>query len=127
MSATKSPLRTILVVEDEEMVRQMVAMILEDAGFRVLQASSFDEAEPIWLAEKNSIDLLLTDSRLPGVSGPEMAQEFKRDKPALRIIISSGDHDLTSANLVDLVTEDDLLTKPYTPKKLLDAVGKRLE
>lgn len=117
-------MRTILVVEDEEIVRQMVALVLEDAGFRVLHAPSFDEAEPIWHAEKDAINLLLIDIGLPGMSGLDVARHFKGEKPALGIIVSSGDHNAATSELIDFVSEDGFLTKPYTPKKLVEAVEK---
>jgi DNA-binding response OmpR family regulator len=118
--------RTILVVEDEEIVRQMVALVLEQDGFRVLQAASSDEADQIWSAESSSIELLLTDIRLPGMPGPEMARRFKSEKPSLRVIVSSGSDDLETSELMDLITdEDDLLNKPYTPKKLIDATRRQ--
>jgi DNA-binding response OmpR family regulator len=127
MAVTDKPPRTIFVVEDEAIVREMVALVLEDSGFRVLQASSFDEAELIWRAQKGAVDLLFTDIGLPGVSGLDLAREFKSEKPTLGIIISSGGHDAVTSELVDLVTEDNLLNKPYTPKKLLDAVRKHFD
>src|SRR5688500_14775792 len=106
MSAAEKPVRTVLVVEDEEIVRQIVALVLEKEGFRVLQASSFDQAEPIWSAEKDSIDLLLTDIGLPGVSGLDLVREFKGERPTLRIIVSSGNHNAFTSELMDFVTED---------------------
>jgi two-component system cell cycle sensor histidine kinase/response regulator CckA len=114
---------TILVVEDETPLRQLVKSVLQRHGYRVLEADSGVDALPIWLQYKDQISLLLTDMVMPhGVSGRELAQRLRGDKPELKVIYSSG----YSLAVVggDMVLREGLnfLQKPYNPRKLAQAV-----
>ena len=81
---------TILVVEDEEAVRSLVARTLDDLGYDVMQAADGPAAIAL-LEQTNQIDLLLSDVVLPGgMSGPELAQRAMRDRPDLKILFMSG-------------------------------------
>jgi len=81
---------TILLVEDEEQVRDVATRILEVAGFRVLTAAS--AAEALLLVEESAqpIDLLLTDVIMPRMNGRELAQRLMRLQPGLRVLFMSG-------------------------------------
>jgi two-component system, cell cycle sensor histidine kinase and response regulator CckA len=114
---------TLLIVEDEGPLRQLVKRVLERYGYRVLEANSGVDALPIWLQYKDQISLLLTDMVMPhGVSGRELAERLRGDKPGLKVIYSSG----YSLAVVggDMVLRDGLnfLQKPYDPIKLARAV-----
>jgi two-component system cell cycle sensor histidine kinase/response regulator CckA len=114
---------TVLVVEDETPLRQLVKSVLKRYGYRVLEADSGVDALPIWLQYKDQISLLLTDMVMPhGVSGRELAQRLRGDKPELKVIYSSG----YSLAVVggDMVLREGLnfLQKPYNPRKLAQAV-----
>ncbi len=110
---------TILVVEDEPALRELVQEILEKKGYRVLEASTGVQALKIWEEHKNDIDLLLTDMMMPeGVSGRELAERVLQDRSDLKIIYSSG----YSLDVVgsEPTFEDGMnfLQKPYDPETL---------
>ncbi len=82
---------TILVVEDEPVLRDLAQLILQDCGYRVLQAGSGVEALTVWQKHQGAIDLLLTDMIMPdGLSGNDLAESLLEHKPALKIIFTSG-------------------------------------
>jgi CheY-like chemotaxis protein len=82
---------TILVVEDEPVLRDMAHVILQEAGYKVLEACSGREALTVWERHKAAIDLVLTDMVMPeGVSGMDLATRVLQAKPGVKIIIASG-------------------------------------
>ena len=110
------------MVEDEEHLRQFTAAILERAGFSVLQACDANEAVEIWQRERSSIDLLLADILIPGLSGPEIAREFLRSRPDLKVIFTSGNDQDVVLETAYLVKGATFLQKPYTTAALVHAV-----
>jgi len=114
---------TILVVEDEPVVRQLAASALTSVGYRVLEADSAEEADRIFENERGRIDLLLTDMILAGASGRELAATLQLRKPGLKIVYTSG---YDSAQLPEhLAPEPDraFLEKPYTLSALTRKVS----
>jgi len=110
---------TILLVEDEKPVRELVARILEKHGYKVHQAGSGAEAMDLWHIQKDQIDLLLTDLIMPGsMNGRELAETLWQERPALRVIFTSG----YSADIVGkdfkLESDTNFLQKPYHPQAL---------
>ena len=90
--AARSPLAqhlTILVVDDEPEVRTIVSEFLEDFGYRVLQASGASDALRL-LDSQEEVDLLITDIRMPGLSGIELADIAAARHRDLKIILISG-------------------------------------
>jgi CheY-like chemotaxis protein len=82
---------TILLVEDEEVVRRVAQAMLSRSGYRVLSAANSDEALRIWSAHSAAIDLLLTDMVIPGgLTGIALGQQLRQTKPKLKIILMSG-------------------------------------
>lgn len=112
-------LETILVVEDEEALRDVAQLALETYGYRVFLAGSGVDALKDWPSYASKVDLLLTDMVMPGgVSGRELARRLQGDKPSLKVIHTSGySLELSGA---DGVLEEGLtfLPKPYTTAKL---------
>ena len=122
---------TILVVEDEISLLELVRNILQRYHYRVLIASSGVEALRVWDEQDGRIDLVLTDMIMPGgVTGSDLATELKKRKPGLKIVITSG----YSSELVGKdfgQGETAFLPKPYQPhqvarmiRETLDAVSK---
>ena len=114
---------TILVVEDEAPVRELVCSVLAGHGYRVLQAESGAGALQIWRDRKEHIDLLLTDLVMPDrLNGRELAETLWAEQPRLKVIFTSG----YSADAVgmDFVMRrgPNYLQKPYHPHKLALAV-----
>ena len=119
---------TILVVEDEEMLREFVGDALGALGYRVLTAASGREALEVWSRHKDEIDLLLTDVVMPeSVSGRQLASTLIIEKPDLKVIFTSG----YSAELLgpefEQETEFGFLAKPYMPDRLASTVANHLQ
>ena len=119
---------TILVVEDEELVRQLVASVLAECGYKVRQASNGAEALDVWRQHAAEIDLLLTDVVMPEkVSGVQLADRLRNDKQQLKVVFMTG----YSLELLDeqfrTRTESNFLPKPYTPAKLKEVVRSCLD
>jgi len=119
---------TILVVEDEEMLRDFVSDALGSLGYRVLSAPNGRAALEIWAVHRDDIDLLLTDVVMPeSVSGRELAHTLIMDKPDLKVIFTSG----YSAELIGADFEREkqhaFLAKPYLPDRLAQTVATHLQ
>ncbi len=80
---------SILVVDDDDAVREMLAETLQDFGYAVVQAASGEEALPL-IAEDPGIDMLITDIRMPGMSGLELADRVERQHSGMKVIVTSG-------------------------------------
>src|ERR1039457_210765 len=82
---------TVLLVEDEEIVRRPIGIYLRKLGYQVIEAANGNQALVLWQQHRDRIDLFYTDMVMPeGVTGLELAEKLKREKPALQVIISSG-------------------------------------
>lgn len=119
---------TILVVEDEHPVRDLVCKILKAYGYRVLEATTGTTALEVWREHRETVDLLLTDIVMPdGMTGRDLAEKVQADKPGLKAIFTSG----YSADIVgkDFILQEGLnfLQKPYPPQKLASAIRKCLD
>ena len=119
---------TILVVEDEPMVRMMIESLLSERGYRVLSAASGAEALGIWASESAKIDLLLTDVVMPGkLTGTQVAARMVKERPALRVIYMSGYSPEFAGKDFPLREGQNYLTKPFDANGLLGAIRATLE
>lgn len=117
-SATLETMPTVLVVEDEPAIREVVADLLQDEGYAVRQAS--DGLQAIDELEVDDVDLVLSDVRMPRLDGPSLAHRLRRRGHAVPVVLMSA---------VDV--EVDLpgvrfLPKPFDRDHLLDAIGSAL-
>ena len=118
---------TILVVEDEPSLREMILAILERYGFALLEAASAGEAMDIVAESPEAVDLVVTDVMLRGDSGHELADSLQAVKPGLRTVFISG-HSLESLADQDiLISADVFLEKPFTPAQLAAKVRSVLD
>lgn len=116
-SAARS--HTVLVVDDDRQLLELVRAILVDAGFRVLTAEDGAEALKVAVELQEPIGLLLTDIVLPEMSGRKLAQCMGPLHPEMKILFMSGYGD----NIVHREEYgDSLLNKPFGPDKLLKKV-----
>nr|WP_297348248.1 phosphate regulon transcriptional regulator PhoB [uncultured Glaciecola sp.] len=111
--------RTILLVEDEAPIREMLSFVLEQAGFDVVEAEDFDVA--LEKVKEPYPDLILLDWMLPGGSGVQLAKklkqhEFTRDIPVI-MLTARGEEDDKIRGLE--AGADDYVTKPFSPKELV--------
>ena len=121
MPAEGQPGPAILVIDDDDEVRDAISAVLTDAGFEVTTATTGWEA--VALVEEKRFDLLVADIRLPGgLSGLEMAQHVRRRHPRLRCVFISGTHE----PMVCDPELDDFVSKPFQPVELLGCVWKVL-
>jgi PAS domain S-box-containing protein len=115
--------KTILLAEDESLVRNLARMILERAGYRVLDAADGVQALQLWTEHRDQVDLLLTDMMMPnGVTGRELSQRLLADEPELPIVFASGySLELTAP---DFRASDRqlFLQKPYLTEELVATV-----
>jgi signal transduction histidine kinase/CheY-like chemotaxis protein len=117
---------TILVVEDEEAVRKLVARILGGAGYRVLAAGDIDEAVSLVRSFEGAIDLLLTDVILPHANGKEVFERLRSMRPELPVLYMSGHAQDVLGQ--DGVIDDEVhfLPKPFSSTRLSCKVGEVL-
>ena len=106
---------TVLLVEDESGLRTLTKMILESHGYTVLEAGNADEALNI-SRTSGCIDLLLTDMVMPGLSGAELADLVRRERPSTKIAFMSG---YAEPAQLQTVPSSYVIEKPVTPENLL--------
>jgi len=113
----------ILIVDDEEMDRVLLAEVLQDAGHEPLFASDGQNALRIW--KNSSVDLVVTDIVMPEVDGLELLESLKLDDPGLPVIAISG---ISAKNLnkAARIGAAAILTKPVNPEELVDEVNRAL-
>jgi two-component system, cell cycle sensor histidine kinase and response regulator CckA len=109
---------TILLVEDEEVVRTLVTAMLEDAGYRVLAAANGEDALAEAALQNGGIDLLLTDVVMPGLSGQQVAERLTADRPDLPVLFTSGYNEDAIAHHGVLRPGTAFLEKPFTAQEL---------
>jgi CheY-like chemotaxis protein len=117
---------TILVVDDEEVVRRLASRILEECGYTVLTAANGEEGASIFGSLEGNVDLVLLDLMMPVLSGRETYYRLREIRPDVRVLLSSGFRDdlrvkeLLAAGVVAF------LDKPYTLESLARAVDAAL-
>ncbi|MBX3501343.1 MAG: response regulator [Alphaproteobacteria bacterium] len=115
---------TILVVEDEVLVRLAVADYLRHCGYRVLEAKTGEEAQAILRAGER-VEILFCDIDLgPGINGFELAKWTREHYGDMRILLTSGVH--RTAQVAADLCDGPLLTKPYGYDVLAERIGKLL-
>jgi CheY-like chemotaxis protein len=111
----------ILLVEDDDAVRRLVKRTLERRGHTVIEAT--DGRRALEKAREDlTIDLLVSDVVMPALGGHELAERLRRERPDLKVILTSGYSDADLRGEVRSVS-DAFLVKPFTPKDLLKAVS----
>jgi two-component system phosphate regulon response regulator PhoB len=111
---------TILIVEDEEAIREMLLMVLRQSGLKALGVGSAEEALQ-FLADKPLPDLLVLDWMLPGISGIKLTQRLKKDELYQQlpiILLTARGEEEDKIKGLDCGA-DDYMTKPFSPKELI--------
>jgi DNA-binding NtrC family response regulator len=112
---------TVLVVDDEEPVREFIESALDRAGYNHVSCNDPKEALNFFKANFNKVDAVITDLSMPQLSGLQLAREFFSIKPDISIILFTGRHDPVPADLVDTANRiARILFKPFSPKELVE-------
>jgi two-component system, cell cycle sensor histidine kinase and response regulator CckA len=117
--------KTVLIVEDEEAVRELASEFVESAGYTVLAAKDGKEALAIAERSDEPIHLLITDVVMPKMRGPELAKRLKGLRTNLRIVYMSGYLEYNRSN-EDFLEEDFFLQKPFSRDTLVHKVDEAL-
>ena len=118
---------TILLVEDEAIVRDLVRRVLQASGYTVLEAANGEQALQVTREHHGPIHLLLADVVLPGLSGPEVATRVATVCPGLPVLYMSGYAQDTVERYGPALTSQAFLQKPFTPAALLSRVRDTLQ
>jgi DNA-binding NtrC family response regulator len=119
----KGTLETILVVDDDDAVLRTVVAILENANFQVLSATNGADAIKVAEVRKEKIDLLLSDVDMRLMSGPDLGEILKKNRPDLHVMLMSGG---ARGNLLVLNYGWAYIQKPFLAVKLVQMVSEVL-
>ena len=114
---------TILLVEDEQALREITHRVLAGAGYRVIDARDRPEALAMAHTAPDGIDLLLTDVAMPGMLGPQLAAELREEQPSMRVLYMTG----FAGSVLDrafATTACELIEKPFSAPELLERIAK---
>ena len=117
----KEHIHTILLVDDDNAVRRLCRIILEQAGFAVIEADSAESALKLWATWSESIDLLVTDYHMMGLTGLQLAVSLRSSRPNLGVLLISGGAIRESVPAFVV-----FLAKPFVPSQLTQAVSRAL-
>jgi CheY-like chemotaxis protein len=117
---------TVLVVEDEILIRWVIAEHLRECGYRVIEAGNGDEAIDVLRRTALAIDVVFSDVRMPGsIDGFALAQWVRRQRPGIKVVLTSG-----LAKAVDaaqaLCIDVSVVVKPYSPTDLEQQIRRLL-
>jgi PAS domain S-box-containing protein len=121
-SATSGGTETILLVEDDQSVRELTARLLREAGYRVLEAPSSRRALALVKDTAIQVDLLLIDVMLPGLNGVELFDVLRGSRRHARVLYMTGYSDQAISRAGAAIDNGALLTKPFTPNGLLQRI-----
>jgi len=112
--------KTILLAEDENLLRELGETILRQAGYKVVTAPGAEELRALVSEYSDPVDLLLTDVIMPGLGGQELVALVKRRWPDIRILYMSG---YSSEEIDNLDRDAGFLQKPFTPGELMKKIA----
>jgi two-component system, cell cycle sensor histidine kinase and response regulator CckA len=119
--------KLILVIDDEDMLRDVLKEVLEMVGFSALFASSGREGIQLFEENRNRIQLILMDILMPEMSGLETHKEIKALDPDMKFIFMSGFPDKDALSLRELVGEYVFVKKPFSVKEIVSQIKQVLE
>jgi PAS domain S-box-containing protein len=122
---------TILIIEDEELILEMVHFLLEAKGYHVYIAHDGVEAVNIYKEHGQKIDLVLSDMGLPGMTGSEVVKKLREMNPEVKVVLASGYFDPDSKREIFEAGVKEFIQKPYSPdevlRKLREVLDKKQE
>jgi CheY-like chemotaxis protein len=124
MSTLSTDIETIVVVEDQPLVRTVARRMLARRGYTVLEAAGGEEALAIIRQHQGTIHLLLTDVAMPSLNGPDLARQVLAQRPHIRVLYMSG---YTAAAERIFLAHAAFLEKPFSEQGLLQKVREVLD
>ena len=122
------PLKTILLVDDEESDREQIRNILHSEDYMVLEAGTYPDAQRVFEENRDAVDLLIADISLPDENGCDLAIALREQKADLRVLFISGHVGAEVCRFYGLeVTDEHFLRKPFLPVDLLERVSQILK
>jgi CheY-like chemotaxis protein len=118
---------TILLVEDETLLREMAKLILVSKGYTVLTANDGTQALEVYERHRAAISLVLTDLGLPKVNGPEVVRRLHEMDPSLRILVATGYLEPEIRSQLSALGVIDVIQKPYSPEDIEHKVRNALD
>ena len=118
----KDEKRTILIVDDEKVVLDVEALMLQKMGFNTLTASSPEKAYQIYEIEKDNIDLVILDMIMPGDNGAVAYQKLKRINSSIKVLVSSGFWKDINVKEILNDTQNNFIQKPFKFDELNEKV-----
>jgi two-component system, cell cycle sensor histidine kinase and response regulator CckA len=115
--------RTVLVVEDERLMLQLLRRILSSSGYDVLTAADGEEAIDVYRRHKLGIDMVLLDLGLPKISGVEVFAMMKEANPAVCVVVASGYLERETKNKMHDAGVIQFVDKPYMIDKVLETLN----
>ena len=113
----------VLLVDDEPLVRNVVQIALTRSGYQVLVACDGAEALELSAAYEGAIDLVVSDVKMPNVTGPELIARLEKERPGVRVILMTG----KSSGTIPPRLRRGVLRKPFPPSELVRRVRKELD
>ena len=118
----KDEKRTILIVDDEQLVLDVEALMLQRMGFKILKANCPEKAYQIYSVEKDNIDLVVLDMLMPGDSGAVAYQKMKKMKSDIKVLISSGSWKDINVKEILSDRQNSFIQKPFKFEELNEKV-----
>jgi two-component system, cell cycle sensor histidine kinase and response regulator CckA len=118
---------TLLVVDDEEMVRRLAVRMLVTLGYRVLEARDGHDAVRVLQRDSNRIDGVVTDVAMPGLGGKQLGETIARCWPRIRVLYMSGFPALRVVSEGAINPTDPFIQKPFTEEQLGRKIRELLE
>ncbi len=118
---------TVLIVEDEEDLLEMLQALLEECGYKVLIASDGEEAIEMFQMHNSAIDVVVSDVGLPQMSGWEAFQKMQSINPSLRVVFASGFFDPKLKSAMIKAGAQKFIQKPYIPSEIFTAIRETLD
>jgi len=117
---------TVLLVDDEELVRRYAKDVLEGYGYQVLEAANGQQAVELFQHRASQIDVVLLDMTMPVMSGEDALRRLKEIRPEVRVVLSSGYDEVEAVQQFAGEGAADFIQKPYTPAALAAKIKKAL-
>ena len=118
---------TILAVDDDPTMLELVEELLTPLGYKVLSAASGEEALEMMDSQQEKVDLLLTDVVLPGIKGPDLAKKLLVNRPDVNVLFMSGYLCPSMAHSASEHRFEAFIQKPFAPNSLLRKMRQLLD